>query len=78
MNREFMQYMREHHPEASQQHFNMTVLNCMRTTRATPKRRTQKRRNPKRSWSTRARGRPWLSPSVCERKLVRKNVICTA
>ena len=27
MNREFMQYMREHHPEASQQHFNMTVLN---------------------------------------------------
>ena len=26
MNFEFMQYMREHHPEASQQHFNMTVL----------------------------------------------------
>ena len=26
MNREFMQYMREHHPEALQQHFNKTVL----------------------------------------------------
>jgi hypothetical protein len=26
MNRAFMKYMRLHHPEASQQHFNMTVL----------------------------------------------------
>ena len=26
MNRRFMAYMREHHPEVSQQHFHMTVL----------------------------------------------------
>lgn len=26
MNREYMKYMRQKHPEASQQHFNMTVL----------------------------------------------------
>ena len=26
MNRRFMAYMREHHPEVSQQHFHMAVL----------------------------------------------------
>ena len=26
VNRRFMAYMREHHPEVSQQHFQMTVL----------------------------------------------------